>query len=75
MDLNFCKLMEDALEIESKKVELTDTFRDLDEWDSLSQLSLIALLDEEYEVEIESDDFAELFTVQDLVDEVKKRKS
>ena len=75
MEKNFCNLMEEALEIESKKLEFTDRFRDLEEWDSLSQLSLIAMLDEEFQVEIESDDFANLFTIQELIDEVNKRKS
>jgi acyl carrier protein len=73
MEQEFCKNLEETLEIESKTVEPSDIFRDYDEWDSLGQLSLIAMLDEEYEVEIESEDFKTLITVQDLINEVKKR--
>ncbi len=73
MEEKFCLNLQDALEIESKEVEPGDNFRDYDEWDSLGQLSLIAMLDDEYGVEIESDDFKKLVTVQDLINEVKKR--
>jgi acyl carrier protein len=73
METEFCINLQDAIEIESKEIELTDRFREYDEWDSLSQLSLIAMLDEEYGVEIESEDFKNLITVQDLLDEVKIR--
>lgn len=74
MEIDFIEKLTEALEIESKTVELSDVFRDYDEWDSLSQLSLIAMLDEEYGVEIESEDFKKLITVEDLVKEVKKRQ-
>ena len=74
MEKVFIQKMTEALEIESKTVELSDIFRDYDEWDSLSQLSLIAMLDEEYGVEIESEDFKKLITVEDLLNEVNKRQ-
>ena len=73
MEEKFCELFTETLMIESAEVRLEDTFRDYDEWDSLSQLSLIALLDEEYSVEIESDDFDKLLTVKDLFNEVQTR--
>jgi len=71
---DFIEAFKEALEIEDREVGMNENFRDYDEWDSLSQLSLIAMLDENYGVEIEMKDFNELLTVQALFNEVKKRK-
>ena len=75
MQQQFIEKLKEALEIDGREVSPGDEFRDYDEWDSLSQLSLIAMLDEEYGVEIEDGDFARLKTVQDLMDEVQKRQN
>ena len=74
MKEDFFAAMADALEIEDREISLEDTFRDYPEWDSLTQLTLIATLDENYEVEIEMADFNKLLTVGELLEEVKKRK-
>ncbi len=74
MEEEFFAAMADALEIEDREISLEDTFRDYPEWDSLTQLTLIATLDENYEVEIEMADFNKLLTVGELLEEVKKRK-
>ena len=73
MEEIFLQNFKNTLEIEDKEIELTDNFREYEEWDSLNQLSLIAMLDEEYGIQIETDDFSKLTTVGDLLDEVKKR--
>jgi acyl carrier protein len=62
-----------ALETESMEIQLDDHFRDYDDWDSLALLSLIAILDEDFGVEIETDALNELITVRDLVNSVQKR--
>jgi len=49
-------------------------FRQFDEWSSLIALSLIAMIDEEYDVAIKSDDIKASKTVQDLFDIVKSKK-
>jgi len=70
----FIEAFKEALEIEEREVLLEDAFRDYPEWDSLSQLTLIAMLDDDYEVAIEMKDFNKLITVGDLLSEVEKRK-
>lgn len=62
-----------ALEIENIEIQLDDHFRDYEDWDSLALLSLIAILDEDFGVEIETDDLNELLTVRDLLNSVQKR--
>ena len=73
MQDKFIEQFREVLEIEDREIQLEDVFRDYEEWDSLVQLSLIAMLDEEFEVEIEEDDFEKLITVGDLLNEVMKR--
>mgnify|MGYP003323149402 CR=1 FL=1 len=49
-------------------------FAELDEWSSLTALSIIAMVDEEYEVTLKGDDIKKSLTIQDLFDTVKSRK-
>lgn len=48
--------------------ELTgDTkFKELDEWSSLIALSLIAMIDEEYDIHVSGDDIRNSQTIEDL---------
>ncbi len=75
MKEKFLENIKEALEIDGRDIQLSDTFRDYEEWDSLSQLSLIAMLDEEYEVEIEDEEFASLKTLEDILGKVNEGKS
>lgn len=52
----------------------TDTvFKDLDEWSSLVALSVIAMVDEEYDVTLKGDDIRNSSTVEDLYNTVKSK--
>ena len=68
-------VLREALEMDSDPIELGDNFRDYAGWDSLSQLTLIALLDEHFSVSIPAQSFKELNTVQDLLGYVEKNAS
>lgn len=41
-------------------------FRELDEWSSLIALSIIAMVDEEYDVTLKGDDVKNSVTIEDL---------
>lgn len=43
-------------------------FRELEEWSSLSALGVIALADEEFDVELSGSDIRKATTIQDLFD-------
>lgn len=73
MENKFLTAIKEALEIEDRDIALTDVFRDFDEWDSLSRLSLIAMLDDDYDVAIEDEVFKSLITLGDLFNEVQNR--
>ena len=48
-------------------------FRDLEEWSSLIGLSLIAMVDEEYDITLKGDDIKNANTVEDLFNTVKSK--
>ena len=74
METKFIGLFKEALEFEDKDIQLDDKFREYPEWDSLSRLSLIAMLDDEFDIQIEDDVFKTLITVGDLVEFLKKHQ-
>lgn len=61
----FIELFAEALEREGE-INMDDEFRNYDEWSSIAYLSVIAMMDEEYNVQIEEANFKKLRTVQDL---------
>lgn len=48
-------------------------FKALDEWSSLSALSIIAMVDDEYDVTLKGDDIKNAETIEDLFNLVKER--
>jgi acyl carrier protein len=73
MEAKFLAMIADVLELDSKDLGMNDVFRDYDEWDSLARLSLIAEIDEMYNIVIEDEVFKGLNTLQDLFSEINKR--
>lgn len=49
------------------------SFRDIDEWSSLIALSIIAMVDEEYDVTLKGDDIRNANTVEDIFNAVKAK--
>lgn len=48
-------------------------FKELDDWNSLVALSVIAMIDEEYDVTIKGDDIRNAKTIEDLYNNVKSK--
>ena len=63
----FIKLFAEAIEREDS-INMGDEFRNYDEWSSLAYLSVVAMMIENYGVQIEQADFKRLKTVQDIFD-------
>lgn len=69
---NFIEKFAEAIEMESIDGLKEDTrFRDLDEWNSLAALSVIAMFDEEYDKELKVPDFKQANTIGDLINLLK----
>ncbi|WP_375585628.1 acyl carrier protein [Cyclobacterium xiamenense] len=73
MENQFIDLLKEVLEV--SELSLSDNFKELNEWDSLALLTLIAELDEQYGVLIESDELDKIQTVQELFDLVQNKKN
>ena len=70
----FIEKFADAIElVEFDTINGETKFRELPEWDSLSYLSVIAMMDEEYETQIESADFKKLETIDDIINFIEKK--
>lgn len=71
----FIEKFAEAIEIDDASVLTPETeFRTLDEWDSLSYLSVIAMMDEEYECQIETAEFKQLKTLAALAEYIETHK-
>ena len=67
---NFADLFE---ETDTDTIQATTRFKELKEWSSLIALSVIAMVDEEYDVEFRGDDIRNSNTVEDLYNAVSNR--
>lgn len=48
-------------------------FKELEEWSSLLALSVIAMVDEEFDVQLKGDDIRAAVTIEDLYNTVKQQ--
>ncbi len=73
MDVNdFVKNFADQFEETDSSLFTPQTnFHDLDEWDSLVALSVIAMIDEHYGVKIKGEQIRNSVTIEDLYIQVK----
>ena len=56
------------------EIKADTVFHELDEWSSLIGLSVIAMIDEEFEVAVNADDMISSVTVEDLYKKVQAKK-
>ena len=71
---NFAQQFDDTEVSAITEIQMDTVYQDLDEWSSLIALSIIAMVDEEYDVRIKGDDIRSSETIEDLFDLVKSRK-
>jgi acyl carrier protein len=72
MEQKFLDLVKETLEIKDRDIQLSDNFRDFQEWDSLANLSLVAILDDEFGIVIDTERFKQMTTLQEVFDEIQK---
>ena len=71
---DFIEKFAEAIELDEFDTLTGETkFRKLPEWDSLSYLSVIAMMDEEYDTQIESSDFKKLETINDIINFIEEK--
>lgn len=67
---NFADILDDT---EASTLTLDTVFRDIDEWSSLTALSLIAMCVDEYGVTLKGDDVEACTTIGDICRRVEKK--
>lgn len=67
---NFANQFDDT---DPSEIKAETVFKELDEWSSLIALSVIAMVDEEYDITIKGDDIRNASTVEDLFNAVKAK--
>ena len=67
---NFADQFDDT---DASEIKAETVFKELDEWSSLIALSVIAMVDEEYDVTLKGDDIRNSNTLEELFDIVKSR--
>ena len=65
----FIELFQEQFD-ETEGIEASTVFHELDEYSSLIALSIIAMIDEEFDVTIKGDDMNSSVTVEDLYNKV-----
>lgn len=60
-------------ETDASEIQANTVYKELGEWSSLIALSIIAMVDEEYDVTIKGDDIRNSNTVEDLFNAVKAK--
>ena len=75
MDIKeFIEKFAEAIDVEASKLTVETEFRTLDEWDSVAYLSVIAMMDEEYDIQIEMFQFKQLKTLGAIAEYIEKNK-
>lgn len=70
----FIEKFAEAIEIDDASTLSGSTeFKELDEWSSLAALSVIAMVDEEYDISIGGKDIRTATTLEDLFNTVKDK--
>ncbi len=73
----FIEKFADAIDIESNELTAETEFRSLNEWDSVAYISVIAMMDEEYDIQIEMSVFKTLKTlgaIAEYIDSIERNK-
>ena len=67
---NFADQFDDT---DASEFTATTNFKELDEWSSLIALSIIARVDDEYDVTLKGDDIKNAVTIEDLFKTVESK--
>lgn len=71
MENEFLENIKELLGIDDRDISMDDEFRSFDEWSSLAFMSLIAMLEDEYDIKVDVNRFKLLETVGDVWAEVQ----
>jgi acyl carrier protein len=68
---NFEKQFDD---ITPDSLKADTVFKDLDDWDSMTALSIIAMVDEEYSIKLTGNEIKQSQTIEDIYNVIKNKR-
>lgn len=71
---DFIEKFAEAIDVEASELTADTEFRNLDEWDSVAYISVIAMMDEEYDIQIEMSQFKQLKTLGAIAEYIESHK-
>lgn len=66
----FIKELKETLELENVELNEDTNLRNLEEYDSLAMLSIIAIIDENFGKQLSAQQFADVTTVKSLIEKI-----
>ena len=70
----FIELFKETLEIEKDDVNFEDNFREFEEWDSLSILAILALVNELSDITIAREELEKIQTIGGIYDFIQSKQ-
>jgi acyl carrier protein len=64
---DFCRELEEALNIEPGQLSQETTFMELDIFDSFFILALVSFMDKKFDIQLTASELQRIFTVKDLM--------
>ena len=74
MEQELIELLEDVMELDEGTLKPDTRFRDFAEWNSVAHLSVVAAVDDQYDVTLPLEDFRALHTIQELSEYIHKNR-
>lgn len=71
---DFIEKFAEAIDVEASELTADTEFRNLEEWDSVAYISVIAMMDEEYDIQIEMPIFKTLKTLGAIAEYIENSK-
>lgn len=71
---DFFELLKDTLELENADIDETTVFAELEDYDSMGVMSIIAMADEHFEVKFSSDQLKTMSSVKRLMELIGEEK-
>ena len=70
----YSKIFKTALDISDEKLNENLKYNEIDEWDSIGHMALVAALEDEYKISFETDDIIDFSSFKKGIEILKKYK-
>lgn len=71
---DFIEKFAEAIDVDANELTADTEFRNLEDWDSVAYISVIAMMDEEYDIQIEMPVFKTLKTLGAIAEYIDNNK-